>query len=332
MGRGKHCTHEKRDIIKKMVSEQKSYSEIRRIVGCSNKMIVNALKYTANPENRGRKKVLSPLMVNRLVRESKKDPFKPATELKKELNITASVETVRRRLRDNNLNACSPRKVPLLSHKHVVKRLQFANSHLNWAPAKWRNVLWTDESKIVLFGGRGSRCYVRRPPNAEFNPNYTTKTIKHGGSSIMVWACFSYYGVGPIHWIRSIMDKTIYVNILQEVMLPYASEEMPLVWVFQQDNDPKHTRKLEKKKWFQDNNINVMEWPAQSPDLNPIENLWTDIKKGVAQIKPTSNEALWTAVVQIWNKISVERCQNLVNSMTKRCAEVIANKGHATKY
>lgn len=331
MGRGKHCTHEKRVIIKKMVSENKPYSEIRKIVGCSNKMIINALKFTQKPEKRGRKRVLSPLMVKRLVREAKKDPFKPATELKKELTVAASVETIRRRLRDNKLNACSPRKVPLLSRKHVAKRLKFATSHSNWTVEMWRNVLWTDESKIVLFGGKGSRCYVRRPPNAEYNPNYTIKTIKHGGSSIMVWACFSYYGVGPIHWIRSIMDETIYVNIMQEVMLPYASEEMPLVWVFQQDNDPKHTSKL-ATKWFKDNKINVMEWPAQSPDLNPIENLWADIKKGVAQIQPTSNEALWNAVKQIWNEIPVERCQNLVNSMPKRCAEVVANKGNATKY
>lgn len=331
MGRGKHCTPEKRAIIKSMVSEHKPYSEIRKILGCSNKMIVNAIKFTQKPEKRGRKRVLSPLMVNRLVRHCKKGPFIPATELKKELNITASVETIRRRLRDNNLNACCPRKVPLHSHKHVAKRLNYAKTHLNWPAEKWRNVLWTDESKVVLFGGKGTRSYVRRPPNAEFNPKYTTKTIKHGGSSIMVWGCFSYYGVGPIHWIKTIMDKTVYVNILQEVMLPYVSENMPLIWVFQQDNDPKHTSKL-AKKWFLDNKINMMEWPAQSPDLNPIENLWTDIKKGVSQIQPTSNQALWTAVQQIWYSIPKERCQNLVNSMPKRCAEVITNKGHATKY
>ena len=126
-----------------MVSEHKSYSEIRKLVGCSNKMIVNAKKFTQKSETRGRKRVLLPLMVKRLVRQCKKTPFMPATELKKELSMSASVETIRRRLRDNNLNACSPRKVPLLSRKHVAKRLEFARTHLEWPVEKWRNILWT---------------------------------------------------------------------------------------------------------------------------------------------------------------------------------------------
>jgi len=102
-----------------------------------------------------------------------------------------------------------------------------------------QNILWSDESKIVLFGGRGSRQFVRRPPLNAFSPKYTLKTVKHSGSSIMIWACFSYYGVGPIYWVKTIMDRYVYVNILNDVMLPYASEDMPLIWTLKQDNDPK---------------------------------------------------------------------------------------------
>lgn len=147
----------------------------------------------------------------------------------------------------------------------------------------------------------------------------------------MIWGAFSYYGVGPIYWIKPIMDRHVYVEILKNVMLPYAEEEMPLRWVFQQDNDPKHTSKL-AKEWFQDNNVEVMEWPAQSPDLNPIENLWTDVKKAVSEAKPTNNNQLWKVVEQSWYSIPKERCQGLVNSMKRRCEAVIKNKGFATKY
>ena len=228
MGRGKHCSAEKRELIRKLISAGKSYREVGRLVECSNKMIRNAIKFQEKPKTRGRKRSISTLLANHLVRQAKKEPFKTATELKKDFNIDATVQTVRSCLRVNGLKACSPRKVPLLSARHVVKRITFAKKHSNWPLKKWRNVLWTDESKIVLYGGKGSRAYVRRPPNAEYNPKYTIKTIKHGGCSIMVWACSSYFGVGPIHHITTTMDQHVYVDILDKVMLPYADYEMPL--------------------------------------------------------------------------------------------------------
>ena len=91
------------------------------------------------------------------------------------------------------------------------------------------------------------------------------------------------------------MDQHVYVDILQNVMLPYAEDEMPFIWVLQQNNDPKHMSK-KTKKWFADNIIDIMEWSPQSPHLNPIENLWTDIKKAVYTCNPTFNEDLWMVV------------------------------------
>ena len=83
----------------------------------------------------------------------------------------------------------------------------------------------------------------------------------------MIWACFSYYGVGPI---KTIMGQHVQVDILQNVILPYADDEMPFICVFQQDNDSKNTSK-KAKKWFANNIIDIMEWPPQSPAINPIE-------------------------------------------------------------
>lgn len=74
------------------------------------------------------------------------------------------------------------------------------------------------------------------------------------------------------------MDQHIYVQILEEAMLPYAYYLILSIWNMQQDIDPKHTIR-KSRKWFEDNNVTVMDWPVQSPDLNPIKNVWAVVKK-----------------------------------------------------
>jgi hypothetical protein len=328
MGRSKHCTFEERNHIKRLIASGKHIVKYRN---CSAKKVYNALHWKGKGETRGRKRATASRTDRKMIRLVKMQPHITSRALKEELDLPISTSTVRKRLIEAELQARSPRKVPLLTSRHIHNRLNFANSHVNWPIQKWRNILWTDESKVELFGSSGRRMFVRRPPGAEFQPQYTVKTVKHGGAKIMVWGCFSYHGVGPIHRIEGLMDAVGYVEILQNIMLPYAEEEMPLKWIFQQDNDPKHTSRR-AKAWFRDNNVDVMDWPAQSPDLNPIENLWGDIKKAVFEAKPTNAEQQWAVVRRAWSEIPVIRCQKLVDSMSRRCAAVIRNNGYTTKY
>ena len=334
MGRAAHCTDEERLFIRKLRESNKTIREIAEIIGCSIHVVSNALKPKKTQENRGAKPKTSKTTDHRIGQLSKKDPFLTSRAILKELNVNVSAKTIQRRLIENNLHGRIARKVPLLTKRHLQRRLQFAKNHDSWrgeiSGNKWNNILWSDETKVNLINSDG-RVYVRRPINKTFHTKYTKKTVKHGGGNIMVWGCFSWNGVGPIFWIKERMNATIYIQIMEEVMLPYAEWNVPLKWIFQQDNDPKHTSH-KARKWFSDNHVNFMDWPAQSPDLNPIENLWNEVKKKLGNRKFTKDTDLWESFAEAWYSIPVETCRNLIRSMPNRMAEVLKNDGATTKY
>lgn len=305
------------DINKSVVSRIiKRYRETDTIVG---------------PVRSGRPRKTTGREDNLITRHCQSNPFLSATKIKAELGLQISSRTIQRRLVEKRLYSRRPAIKPLLSKKQRINRLKFAREHLNWTVQKWKTVLFSDESKFNLVDSDGM-CRVRRPINKRLDPKYYKTSVKHGGGSVMVWGCFSGYGVGPLHEINGIMDRFGYRDILENVMYPYADEEMPLRWIFQHDNDPKHTAKV-VKSWLQEHNVSVLNWPSQSPDLNPIENLWEILNRRIRNNnKYSTKNELFSALMQAWREIPQDTIQNLLESMPRRCAAIIQNNGYATKY
>ncbi|ORD98190.1 TCB2 [Hepatospora eriocheir] len=102
-------------------------------------------------------------------------------------------------------------------------------------------------------------------------------------------------------------------------------------YIFQQDNDPKHKAAL-TNDFFDKNNVEVLNWPSQSPDMNPIENLWHYLKIQVYKRKPKNLKELEEFVVDEWFKIPQEMCKNLVKSIPKRIEQLYKSKGRSTLY
>lgn len=259
---------------------------------------------------------------------------KVAKLLQDDGRASASVSTVRRALKDAGLKAAVRQKKPRLLPRHMKARYQFAQAHKDWTMDDWKRVIFSDETKINRFGSDG-RQWVWKTPGEPIKPHHVTPTVKFGGGSVMVWGCMCYDGVGYACKINGTMDAELYKTILddelQESIDFFDMDRDQLI--FQQDNDPKHTSRI-AKKWFADNNIRVLEWPAQSPDLNPIEHLWSHLKKRLNAYDEHAKgiNELWERIEHEWNAIPNDICANLIESMPRRVSAVLKAKGGYVKY
>ena len=289
---------------------------------------------TATLPREGRPPKLSDQVRRALVREATKRPMVTLKELERstaEMGETVHGTTITRTLHKAGLYGRVARRKPLLKKTHIKSRLDFAKRHVGDTANMWKKVLWSDETKIELFGLSAKR-YVWRKANTAHHPENTIPTVKHGGGSIMLWGCFSSAGTGKLVRIEGKMDGAKYREILEENLFQSARDlGLGRRFTFQQDNDPKHTAKA-TLEWFKNKNLNVLEWPSQSPDLNPVENLWQDLKIAVHQRSPSNLTELEQFCQEEWAKIAGSRCAKLVETYPKRLTAVIAAKGASTKY
>lgn len=257
-----------------------------------------------------------------------------AKKLEGDLGIKVCDRTVRNAFREAGLGAVEKEAKPKLSPKNIKARLEFAKRHKHWTVEDWKCVIWSDETKINRFCSDGrSWCWIRDGESRQ--PRHVMQTAKHGGGSIMIWGCMTAHGPGFMCRIEGMMDQHLYKEILEDELfqtIEWYHMDADRV-IFQQDNDSKHKARS-VREWLNEQPFEVMEWPPQSPDLNPIEHLWATLKRGLNQYErpPKGMIELWERVQAEWDKIDKEVCLNLIESMPNRIDAVLKAKGRWTDY
>ena len=181
----------------------------------------------------------------------------------------------------------------------------------------WERVVFSDETKICRFSSNGRAwCWIEDKENIPLHT--VNRIVKYGGGDIMLWSCLTSKGLGALHNIQGRLNARGYIGILEQDLystlqdLEFNVEEV----IFQQDNASVHSAKI-VLDWFGRQLFCVLRWRAQSPDLNPIENVWASLKRRLNSYSTPPNGILqlWKRVQEIFFSISVEECKRLYASM-----------------
>lgn len=317
--------------ILSLLSQNRTPAFIARDLSCSVQYVRRIAKELLHPTNKkiGRPKIQSP-KIYRAIRYLSHSPRLPSlNEMKAKLSckgIQISPQTIARILRDHHFKPFSPQKKSFKSKLHKEKRLEFCKAHID---DNFDSLIFSDETAVELLPKgphprKGAKDWQKKSSDVRHIPTRRNRKIQ-------IWAAISKTKNFKLVFLPKALDKEIYHHILTRFVAPAATKKSQRV--FQQDNATPHTAKINKLLLEEKTNF-WTNYPPNSPDLNPIENIWALLKKEFAKHQPGTVRRAKLILNQIWeNDPELNKAKiNVIDSERKRMKAVIDAKGGDTKY
>jgi len=332
MGRGNALTKDEKRVIINGRRDGYTVIKIAKLVKRSRNVIYNYLwdpeKYGTKTSG-GRPPKVTKRQISLIIRKAKRSG-KSAASIKNDLKLDVTTRRVQQILRnDGDLRWRYKNKTPPINREHRKKRLFFARRYMTNGTS-WKYVIFSDEKKFNLDGPDGYQKYWL-DKKSKSNTYFMHRNM--GGKSVMVWGAFSWKGKLNLGFFTKKVNSDKYIDMLDNNLIPFARDVYNNLILFQQDNASIHKSK-KTMKWLMEKTFGLLYWPPCSPDLNPMENVWSILSQRIYKNGKQYNTVLELkqAIVREWVKLEMSVLHTLINSMEDRCFDVIRLKGYKTKW